>query len=83
MLHPHNAYEFLIYFAKNYVESLLTPEYNRLGFIEKTTDSILEKSHRVHILKWACKIGLPDCVQNSVKLFKDWMESGGGAAKNP
>jgi len=57
------------------VTSLLADEYKRLGFAESETETVLERAHRIHILKWACDLDYSDCTGNALKLFADWMKT--------
>ncbi|KAG0718922.1 Aminopeptidase Ey [Chionoecetes opilio] len=57
---------------KSYLLSLLGPLYTAVGFQDSPTDPHLQQFKRVKMLKWSCKLGHQDCVQQSVSLFKQW-----------
>lgn len=68
------GYQILTFISwQEYLLALLTPLYNSVGFEDDLDDSHLDQYKRVIALSWACKLGLQDCVANSVKLYEDWM----------
>ena len=48
-----------------YMTSLVTPYYNYVGFQETPSDAHLTIYSRSDAMAWACKLLVPDCVNNS------------------
>lgn len=53
--------------------TLITPYYNYVGFQETQTDPHLTIYSRIDAMNWACKLGVPDCVQNSLSTYATLM----------
>jgi hypothetical protein len=62
------------YSFQNYILNLLRDVYDMLGFEEKTNDTQVALLHRVSVLTWACRLGLDDCVNRAVDIFKAYEE---------
>jgi hypothetical protein len=62
------------YFFQNYVLNLLEDVYEELGFEERDDDNQVTLLHRVSVLTWACRLGLEDCVNRAVEIFKSYQE---------
>lgn len=60
---------------KSYLLTLLSPLYDSVGFMDNLSDPHLDQFKRVKALRWACRLQLQDCVDNSVKLFNQWMQN--------
>lgn len=60
-------------FLQAYMTSLVTPYYNYVGFQENLNDPHLTKYSRIDAMNWACKLGVPDCVQNSLSTYATLM----------
>ena len=59
---------------QEYVKWLILPTFQQIGFEQKSNDSHLQILSRGQILAWACKLGIPDCVNNATALYKTWMD---------
>ena len=46
--------------------SIVEPYYTSIGFAETQSDPHLEKLSRIDAMNWACRLGVADCVQNSL-----------------
>ncbi|KDR22501.1 Aminopeptidase N [Zootermopsis nevadensis] len=67
-------------YFKIFVLNLLRGVYDELGFEEKSGDTQVRLLHRVSVLTWACRLGLEDCVNRAVDIFKAYK---GDAENNP
>ena len=52
---------------------MLIPIYNSVGFQDNLADDHLDQYKRVRAVAWACDLKYQDCIDNSLKLFKEWM----------
>uniref|UniRef100_A0A0K8WLP7 Aminopeptidase n=3 Tax=Bactrocera latifrons TaxID=174628 RepID=A0A0K8WLP7_BACLA len=52
-----------------YILELTKTAYEKLGFVEKTTDSALDIYTRTKVLSWACKFGNEECISKSKEYF--------------
>ncbi|EFX81628.1 hypothetical protein DAPPUDRAFT_317254 [Daphnia pulex] len=58
---------------KNYMTSLVEPTYTFFGFAETQADPHMEKLSRIDAMNWACRLGVADCVQNSLSTYANLM----------
>jgi aminopeptidase N len=66
-----DAYGDLEFFLRN----LITPIYNKLGWkSDKNVDSWSDRKLRNIVLGFACKVGVKDCVDKSIALYRDLMK---------
>lgn len=66
---------FVFFSPQNYVISLIEHVYKDVGFIDDDNGDPLAAYKRIDIIAFACRLGYSDCVQQSLKQFKDWMNS--------
>lgn len=59
------------------MQKLLANVYNTLEFEEKEDDTQVTLLHRVSVVTWACRLGLEDCVKNSIDLFRKYEAKAG------
>ncbi|KAK0093218.1 hypothetical protein PV326_014028 [Microctonus aethiopoides] len=55
-----------------HIKTILTPIYNKLGFDELKNETHYDKLLRKTIINWACEFEIEDCIDKSLKLFKNW-----------
>ncbi|GIY61314.1 thyrotropin-releasing hormone-degrading ectoenzyme [Caerostris darwini] len=61
---------------KEYLITIMTPLYHRLGWSAELDDNdILSKFLRKSILKWTCNYDNPDCVKEALAKFHEWKEN--------
>jgi aminopeptidase N len=53
--------------------SLVEPTYTFFGFAETQADPHMEKLSRIDAMNWACRLGVADCVQNSLSTYANLM----------
>jgi hypothetical protein len=58
-----------------YVLYLLQHAYETLGFEEQDNDKQVTLLFRVSVLTWACRLGLQECVNTAVGIFKQYQEN--------
>ncbi|KAI9551913.1 hypothetical protein GHT06_022250 [Daphnia sinensis] len=58
---------------KNYVTSLVEPYYTFIGFQETQANPHFDKLSRIDAVNWACRLGVADCVQNSLAAYATLM----------
>ncbi|XP_046631005.1 aminopeptidase N-like [Daphnia pulicaria] len=58
---------------KTHMTSLVEPYYNFIGFQETQSDPHLTKYCRIDAMNWACRLGVADCVQNSLSTYATLM----------
>ncbi|KAI9561562.1 hypothetical protein GHT06_012521 [Daphnia sinensis] len=58
-----------------HLTNLVTPYYNHHGFQESTLDAHLTVFGRSDAMSWACKLMVPDCVDNSKAKYAQQMAS--------
>ncbi|XP_045623498.1 aminopeptidase N [Procambarus clarkii] len=58
---------------KDYMLSILEPVYESLGFEDGPEDDLQTLLLRSEVVRWACRLRLADCIDNSVRLFNKWM----------
>ena len=54
--------------------NIIRPLYEKVQFKESSDDTYMTVYSRSHAVAWACKLGLKDCVDNSVRLYRAWMD---------
>jgi hypothetical protein len=59
------------------VQKLLANVYGTLGFEEKKDDTQVTLLHRDSLVKWACRLGLGDCVKSATDIFREYEEKAG------
>ncbi|XP_065349190.1 aminopeptidase Ey-like [Cloeon dipterum] len=62
---------------RKFVRALLTPVYNALDepFTPSVAvDTIPQMKHRAQVLSWSCSLGVSDCEEQAVALFKTWQQ---------
>lgn len=52
-----------------YIRELTKRVYEKLGFVEKTSDSTLDIYNRAKVLSWSCKFGNEECISKSKEYF--------------
>ncbi len=58
-----------------FMRNLITPIYNNLGWnSDKNVDSWSDRKLRNIVLGFACKVGVQDCVDKSVALYRNFMK---------
>jgi hypothetical protein len=65
---------FLPFLFQDYVLYQLEHVYETLGFEEQDDDKQVTLLLRVSILTWACRLGLQECVNTAVGIFKQYQE---------
>lgn len=60
---------------QQYIQDLVQPIYNKLGWTDNINSSVVERRLRANILDFACSNELSDCLSKSNQLFQDWIES--------
>lgn len=60
---------------REYLLSVILPIYNSVGFEEQPNDEMQVQLLRGEVLKWACELRHPDCIQKSVELYRRWMDN--------
>ncbi|PNF37826.1 Aminopeptidase N [Cryptotermes secundus] len=60
---------------KDYVLSQLQHVYETLGFQEQDSDNQVTLLFRVSVLTWACRLGLQECIDTAVSMFKQYQEN--------
>ncbi|CAG2115119.1 unnamed protein product [Medioppia subpectinata] len=70
---------------KVYVLNLINRIYNEITWnVSQDSDTILDKYLQISIIGWTCKYGHSDCVQQSLKRFREWQRRvRDGDYKNP
>ncbi|KAI9551545.1 hypothetical protein GHT06_021878 [Daphnia sinensis] len=58
---------------KSYMTSIVEPYYTAVGFQETQADPHLIKYSRIDAMNWACRLGVADCVQNSLSTYATLM----------
>lgn len=58
---------------RDYILDLVRPIYFKLTWYDDKTDDWLTRKLRSLILRFACSLDLPDCVQKSKTLFSEFM----------
>ena len=46
------------------MKKLIEPYYHHVGFTESSDDSHLTIYSRTDALNWACRLDMPDCIEN-------------------
>lgn len=54
---------------------LLSNLYNTVGFNDSPKDGLLMVSKRSLVLKWACLLGVTDCIIHANRQFEAWRNS--------
>uniref|UniRef100_A0A1W7RAI9 Aminopeptidase n=1 Tax=Hadrurus spadix TaxID=141984 RepID=A0A1W7RAI9_9SCOR len=60
-------------YVKKYIQQIVTPIYNKLGWIE--SNSHLENLLRSKVLSLACRSGNADCLKIACNMFLKWIEN--------
>ncbi|ODN03435.1 Aminopeptidase N [Orchesella cincta] len=68
---------------KAFVRDLVHKQYQRVGFMESSSDPLLLKLHRTNIIRWACNVDHEDCLANAAQLFSTWMKKADPDNDNP
>lgn len=68
---------------KAFVKDLVQKQYDRVGFVENPSDSLLLRLHRANIIRWACNVDHSDCLRNAIDLFSQWMKEADPDNNNP
>jgi len=72
---------------RDYMKLILEPIYEKLGGLDmdqKSSNKRLDYvKHKVMIAAWSCRFDVGDCVDRSVKMFKEWMEEKDPDTNNP
>ena len=58
---------------QNFVLSLIIPHYNDLQFGDSLSDPHLDQLLRTQILTFACDLGHSPCIEESLRLYREWM----------
>lgn len=66
-----------------FVQNLLDKVYKEVGFRDDPMDEQLTVLTRVDVLKWACRFGHEDCVNNAIEQFNDWRKKTDPSLNNP
>ena len=59
------------------------PLFERIGFEERSSDGHLDVFLRGQAVRWACKMDMPECIDEAKSNFRDWMEEGDPDTENP
>lgn len=54
---------------------LLTNLYKTIGFNYAPNDELLTVSKRSLVLRWACQLGVTDCIVHANRQFESWRNS--------
>ncbi|EFN87053.1 Aminopeptidase N [Harpegnathos saltator] len=61
---------------KEYVLRLMSKTYNLVqGFQDSSKDRLVDRLHKEMILQWACKLGNPNCIEESINWFRAWRQN--------
>ncbi|KAK3860173.1 hypothetical protein Pcinc_033761 [Petrolisthes cinctipes] len=60
---------------RRYLVKLVLPLYRSVGFKERERDTLLHQYKRQKALSWACRLGLVDCLENTVAAFNTWRDA--------
>ncbi|XP_077291790.1 aminopeptidase N-like [Arctopsyche grandis] len=62
---------------KKYMRKLLTPAFKKIGGLNTKVIATPERldavKHQITISRWSCSMGVPDCKEHAIDLFKTWM----------
>lgn len=62
-----------IYLFKNYVLKILSPLYDSLGFVSRSSDSHLTGKLRRKVVESCCSMGHKDCITKAIDSYHRWM----------
>ena len=60
-------------FKQKHVNHILLPLYEKVKFNDVPGDNYLTVYNRLNAVTWACKVGYKDCVDNALRLYRQWM----------
>ncbi|CAF0929907.1 unnamed protein product, partial [Brachionus calyciflorus] len=60
---------------RSYILKLIEPIYKKIGWLDTNEDSWLNKKLRSLIISLACRLDYEDCVEKSIKSYKEWMKN--------
>lgn len=53
---------------------IMTPMYDRVTFFQRPGEDLLTNRLRSEAVKWTCQWNQPDCLNNSLTIYKTWMK---------
>ena len=59
------------------MSGLIAPYYRYIGFSEQVNDPHLRILARSDVLPWACRLDVPECIQDAQAQFAIWKQSSG------